>query len=52
MGETAYIADAGRLAVFKGGTQVAELSEGDCFGEIALLSNALGGPRRSLPDSL
>jgi CRP-like cAMP-binding protein len=39
MGETAYIVDAGRLAVLKGGTQVAELAEGDCFGEIALLGN-------------
>jgi CRP-like cAMP-binding protein len=39
MGETAYIVDVGRLAVFKGGTKVAELAEGDCFGEIALLSN-------------
>jgi NADH dehydrogenase FAD-containing subunit/uncharacterized membrane protein YphA (DoxX/SURF4 family) len=39
IGETAYIVDAGRLAVLKGGTQVAELAEGDCFGEIALLGN-------------
>jgi NADH dehydrogenase FAD-containing subunit/uncharacterized membrane protein YphA (DoxX/SURF4 family) len=39
MGVTAYIVDVGRLAVFKGGTQVDELAEGDCFGEIALLSN-------------
>ena len=39
MGETAYIVDAGRLAVVKEGTQVAELAEGDSFGEIALLSN-------------
>jgi len=39
MGETAYIVDVGRLAVLRGGTQVAELAEGDCFGEIALLSN-------------
>jgi len=38
-GETAYIVAAGRLAVFKQGTKVAELAEGDCFGEIALLSN-------------
>jgi NADH dehydrogenase FAD-containing subunit/uncharacterized membrane protein YphA (DoxX/SURF4 family) len=39
VGETAYIVDAGRLAVFKGENKVAELAEGDCFGEIALLSN-------------
>jgi hypothetical protein len=39
LGETAYIVEAGRLAVFKAGNQVAELAEGDCFGEIALLSN-------------
>ena len=38
VGDTAYIVNAGRLAVFKGGIQVTELSEGDCFGEIALLS--------------
>src|SRR6202030_2151391 len=38
-GETAYIVETGRLAVLKGSTQVAELAEGDCFGEIALLSN-------------
>jgi NADH dehydrogenase FAD-containing subunit/uncharacterized membrane protein YphA (DoxX/SURF4 family) len=38
VGETAYIVNTGRLAVFKGGIQVAELSDGDCFGEIALLS--------------
>jgi hypothetical protein len=39
VGETAYIVDTGRLAVFKEGNKVAELAEGDCFGEIALLSN-------------
>jgi predicted nucleic acid-binding protein len=39
MGETAYIVEVGRLAVFKGRTKVDELAEGDCFGEIALLSN-------------
>lgn len=38
VGDTAYIVNAGRLAVLKNGVQVAELSEGDCFGEIALLS--------------
>lgn len=38
VGATAYIVNAGRLAVLKGGIEVAELSEGDCFGEIALLS--------------
>ena len=38
VGDTAYIVNAGRLAVLKGGIQVTELSEGDCFGEIALLS--------------
>ena len=37
-GDTAYIVNAGRLAVLRGGIEFAELSEGDCFGEIALLS--------------
>jgi Cyclic nucleotide-binding domain len=37
--ESAYIVNAGRLAVLKAGNQVAELLEGDCFGEIALLRN-------------
>jgi CRP-like cAMP-binding protein len=39
LGDTAYIVNAGRLAVLKGGSPVAELSVGDCFGEIALLSS-------------
>jgi hypothetical protein len=60
VGETAYIVDAGRLAVFKGENKVAELAEGDCFGEIALLSNIkrtatipLGGlPRRAVANTL
>jgi hypothetical protein len=39
VGHTAYIVNSGRLAVMKGGTAIAELSEGDCFGEIALLSD-------------
>ena len=38
LGDTAYIVNAGRLAVLKDGTEVAQLAEGDCFGEIALLS--------------
>lgn len=38
LGDTAYIVNAGRLAVLKDGAKVAELAEGDCFGEIALLS--------------
>jgi CRP-like cAMP-binding protein len=40
VGEAAYIVNTGRLAVFRQDKQVAELSDGDCFGEIALLSNA------------
>ncbi|MFO1062211.1 MAG: cyclic nucleotide-binding domain-containing protein, partial [Dongiaceae bacterium] len=39
IGDTAYIVNAGRLAVLKGGVEVAALSVGDCFGEIALLSS-------------
>jgi hypothetical protein len=39
VGETAYIVESGRLDVFKDGKKVNELAEGDCFGEIALLSN-------------
>ncbi len=39
VGETAYIVNSGRLAVLKGGVAIAELAEGDCFGEIALLSD-------------
>lgn len=38
VGDTAYIVNAGRLAVLKDGGKVAELAAGDCFGEIALLS--------------
>jgi NADH dehydrogenase FAD-containing subunit/uncharacterized membrane protein YphA (DoxX/SURF4 family) len=39
VGETAYIVESGRLDVLKDGNKVHELAEGDCFGEIALLSN-------------
>lgn len=39
VGDTAYIVNTGRLAVLKDGIEVAELSDGDCFGEIALLSD-------------
>ncbi len=38
-GDTAYIIESGRLEVLKDGKKVAELAEGDCFGEIALLSD-------------
>ena len=38
IGDTAYIVNAGRLTVLRDGIEVAQLSEGDCFGEIALLS--------------
>jgi CRP-like cAMP-binding protein len=38
IGDTAYIVNAGRPAVLRDGIEVARLSEGDCFGEIALLS--------------
>ncbi|MEZ5864473.1 MAG: cyclic nucleotide-binding domain-containing protein [Geminicoccaceae bacterium] len=41
VGETAYVVNSGRLAVLKDGVQVAELAEGDCFGEIALLSGVV-----------
>jgi hypothetical protein len=39
VGETAYIVESGRLDVLKDGNKVYELGEGDCFGEIALLSD-------------
>jgi CRP-like cAMP-binding protein len=39
VGETAYIIESGRLEVLKDGKKVAELAKGDCFGEIALLSD-------------
>ncbi len=38
-GDMAYIIEAGRLEVLRDGIKVAELSAGECFGEIALLSN-------------
>jgi NADH dehydrogenase FAD-containing subunit len=37
-GETAYVIESGRLEVLKDGSKLGELGEGDCFGEIALLS--------------
>ena len=37
-GETAYVIESGRLEVLKDGNKLWELGEGDCFGEIALLS--------------
>jgi CRP-like cAMP-binding protein len=37
-GETAYVVESGRLEVLKDGSKLGELGEGDCFGEIALLS--------------
>jgi CRP-like cAMP-binding protein len=39
VGETAYIVESGRLDVLKDGNKMYQLAEGDCFGEIALLSN-------------
>ena len=39
--ETAYVIESGRLEVLKAGSklgELGELGEGDCFGEIALLS--------------
>jgi len=38
-GDTAYIIESGRLEVLRDGKKMAELGEGDCFGEIALLSD-------------
>jgi CRP-like cAMP-binding protein len=38
-GDAAFIVESGRLDVLKDGKKVAELTEGDCFGEIALLSD-------------
>ncbi len=38
-GDTAYIIESGRLEVLTDGKKAAELGEGDCFGEIALLSD-------------
>ncbi len=40
VGDTAYVVNAGRLAVLKNDFTVAQLSEGDCFGEMALLGAA------------
>jgi NADH dehydrogenase FAD-containing subunit/uncharacterized membrane protein YphA (DoxX/SURF4 family) len=39
MGDTAYVVEAGKLEVLRDGEKVAELVDGDCFGEIALLSD-------------
>ena len=39
VGETAYIVESGRLDVLKDGNKMYQLAEGDCFGEIALLSD-------------
>ena len=39
VGETAYVVESGRLEALTDGHKVGELAEGDCFGEIALLSN-------------
>jgi NADH dehydrogenase FAD-containing subunit/uncharacterized membrane protein YphA (DoxX/SURF4 family) len=39
MGDAAYIVEAGKLEVIRDGVRVAELDDGDCFGEIALLSD-------------
>jgi len=38
--DTAYIVESGRLEVLKDGEKVDEVAEGDCFGEMALLSGA------------
>ena len=38
MGDAAYVVESGRLEVLKDGVKVDELAEGDCFGELALLS--------------
>ena len=38
-GSTAYLVQNGTLGVYRGDVEVAELSDGDCFGEIALLGN-------------
>jgi NADH dehydrogenase FAD-containing subunit/uncharacterized membrane protein YphA (DoxX/SURF4 family) len=38
-GDAAYIVESGRLEVLRDGVRVAELADGDCFGEIALLSD-------------
>ncbi len=39
VGEAAYIVESGRLEALTDGHKIGELAEGDCFGEIALLSN-------------
>jgi CRP-like cAMP-binding protein len=38
VGDAAYVVESGRLEVLKDGVKVDELAEGDCFGELALLS--------------
>jgi NADH dehydrogenase FAD-containing subunit/uncharacterized membrane protein YphA (DoxX/SURF4 family) len=38
-GETAYVITSGRVEVLQDGNKLGELSDGDSFGEIALLSN-------------
>ncbi len=40
-GDTAYIVQTGRLEVLKNGKKVGELTEGDHFGEIALLQDSI-----------
>ena len=40
-GDTAYIVQSGRLEVLKNGKKVGELTEGDHFGEIALLQDSI-----------
>ena len=44
-GETAYVIESGRLEVLEDGSKLGELGEGNCFGEIALLSKV----RRTAP---
>ncbi len=39
IGDTAYIIESGRVEVLMNEKKMAELAEGDCFGEIALLSD-------------
>jgi NADH dehydrogenase FAD-containing subunit/uncharacterized membrane protein YphA (DoxX/SURF4 family) len=41
-GETGYVIESGRVEVLKDGIKLSELGEGDCFGEIALLSKVRG----------
>ncbi len=41
-GDAFYVLDSGTVTVSRGGTPLSELTAGECFGEIALLT---GGPR-------